>query len=363
MEIVRIENLTKSFKNQDVLKGINLNIDKGEVVSIIGPSGTGKSTLLRCINRLEEADSGIIYFEGNDIHDKNTDINELRTKIGMVFQSFNLFNNKNVLQNCTLALRHIKKIKKEEAEKIAIEELTEVGMQDFINAKVSTLSGGQKQRVAIARSLCMKPDILLFDEPTSALDPTMVDEVEAVIKDLVDDGMTCVIVTHEMRFAKNIADKVVFMAQKGIYEQGSTSEIFDNPKKPLTQKFLYRSRMFETTINKDELDLLSLSSSLKQFLDKYDTNKNQAKLVSYVCDELLYPVFNNDETTVQSCNLKLICSEYSDHHIIRISFPNLENDPLKQPYIDELNLKLLEHYSSLIISKKNENSYEVTIQM
>ena len=230
MEIVRIENLTKSFKNQDVLKGINLNIDKGEVVSIIGPSGTGKSTLLRCINRLEEADSGIIYFEGNDIHDKNTDINELRTKIGMVFQSFNLFNNKNVLQNCTLALRHIKKIKKEEAEKIAIEELTEVGMQDFINAKVSTLSGGQKQRVAIARSLCMKPDILLFDEPTSALDPKMVHEVLDVILKLAKDGLTMVIVTHEMNFAKNVSNKVVFMDNGYIIESGTTDEIFNHPK-------------------------------------------------------------------------------------------------------------------------------------
>ena len=361
--MISIRNVTKGFENGPIIENINLDIEDGECVVIIGGSGCGKSTLLRCINRLFVPEQGEIYIDGENILDPKADVDLIRRKMGMVYQQFNLFSHLNVLENIILAPTKINNVSKKEAIAEAKQLLKRVGLEGRENTMPSALSGGQKQRVAIARTLAMHPEVILFDEPTSALDPTMVDEVEAVIKDLVDDGMTCVIVTHEMRFAKNIADKVVFMAQKGIYEQGSTSEIFDNPKKPLTQKFLYRSRMFETTINKDELDLLSLSSSLKQFLDKYDTNKNQAKLVSYVCDELLYPVFNNDETTVQSCNLKLICSEYSDHHIIRISFPNLENDPLKQPYIDELNLKLLEHYSSLIISKKNENSYEVTIQM
>ena len=216
--ILKIEKLEKSFGELQVLKGIDLEIQKGEVICIIGASGSGKSTLLRCINLLEEADSGNIWFDGQNLMDLSVNLNALRQKIGMVFQSFNLFNNKNVLDNCTLAPMTVKKITREEAEKTAIRHLKQVGLEDFIYADSTRLSGGQKQRVAIARALCMEPEIMLFDEPTSALDPEIVGEVLDVMKSLASDGMTMVVVTHEMTFAREVSDRVVFMDQGVILE-------------------------------------------------------------------------------------------------------------------------------------------------
>ena len=237
--IISIIHLAKSFGEKEVLKDINLDIYPGEVVSIIGSSGSGKSTLLRCINRLEEANAGQIIFEDVDILDKKTDINKLRENIGMVFQSFNLFNNKNVIDNCTLALRKIKKMSKAEAEAIAIAELNKVGItSEYYGKKVTTLSGGQKQRVAIARALCMKPDIMLFDEPTSALDPEMVGEVLQVMKNLANEGMTMVVVTHEMKFAKDVSNKIVFMDEGVLAECGTPVEIFDNPQNEHLKRFI-----------------------------------------------------------------------------------------------------------------------------
>ena len=237
--IISIIHLAKSFGDKEVLKDINLDIYPGEVVSIIGSSGSGKSTLLRCINKLEDANSGQIIFEDIDILDKKTDINKLRENIGMVFQSFNLFNNKNVLDNCTLALRKIKKMSRAEAEEIAITELNKVGItSEYYGKKVTTLSGGQKQRVAIARALCMKPDIMLFDEPTSALDPEMVGEVLQVMKNLASEGMTMVVVTHEMKFARDVSNKIVFMDEGVLAECGTPKEIFDNPQNEHLKRFI-----------------------------------------------------------------------------------------------------------------------------
>ena len=237
--IISIVHLAKSFGDKEVLKDINIEIYPGEVVSIIGSSGSGKSTLLSCINKLEEASSGKILFEGIDILDEKTDINKLRENIGMVFQSFNLFNNKNVLDNCTLALRKIKKMSKEEAENIAKEELSKVGItSEYYGKKVTTLSGGQKQRVAIARALCMNPDIMLFDEPTSALDPEMVGEVLQVMKNLAKEGMTMVVVTHEMKFAKEVSNRVVFMHEGVIAVDGTPKEIFEESTNERLKKFI-----------------------------------------------------------------------------------------------------------------------------
>ena len=241
MAIIEVKNVYKSFDELQVLNGISLDINEGEVISIIGSSGSGKSTLLRCLNLLEEPTSGEILFKGIPLLNKDTDINEVRTHIGMVFQSFNLFNNKNVLQNCILAPTKIKKVNKEEAIKQAKVEVLKVGItEEYLNKKVSTLSGGQKQRVAIARALCMKPEIMLFDEPTSALDPEMVGEVLQVMKDLASQGMTMVVVTHEMAFARDVSTKVVFMDNGVIEEQGSPSDIFNNPQKERTKEFLSR---------------------------------------------------------------------------------------------------------------------------
>ncbi|WP_035369752.1 amino acid ABC transporter ATP-binding protein [Acholeplasma hippikon] len=240
-EILKIENLKKSFGENTILKDINLTIHSGEVVTIIGSSGSGKTTLLRCLNLLNEPDSGKIVFHGNDLMNPKTDLDALRMKIGMVFQSFNLFNNKNVLENCTIAPISLLKMNKEQAEEVATKYLRKVGMADFIHAKPQTLSGGQKQRVAIARALCMNPDIMLFDEPTSALDPEMVGEVLAVMKDLAKEGMTMVIVTHEMQFAKEVSNRVIFMDQGVILEDNHPDIIFNQPKEERTKEFLKRS--------------------------------------------------------------------------------------------------------------------------
>ncbi len=238
--VIRIEGLRKSFGDHVVLKNIDFDVMPGEVVTIIGASGSGKSTLLRCINLLETPDSGHVWFHGQDLAAEHVDVNRLREKIGMVFQGFNLFNNLNVLQNCTLAPVTLKKMSKAEAEAEAMHHLAEVGLADFAKSPVTSLSGGQKQRVAIARALCMRPDLMLFDEPTSALDPEIVGEVLSVMRDLAKDGMTMVVVTHEMEFAKNVSDKVVFMDQGVIAEQGDPQQIFTNPRMPRTREFLSR---------------------------------------------------------------------------------------------------------------------------
>lgn len=238
--IIEVKNLHKNFGKLEVLKGVNLDIYKGEVISIIGSSGSGKSTLLRCINLLEYPTSGNIYFNNLDIVDRKTNIDQIREKIGMVFQSFNLFENMNVLDNCTIAQIKVLKRNKVEAESVAKNYLEQVGLNNFILADTRQLSGGQKQRVAIARALCMNPDVLLFDEPTSALDPEMVGEVLDVIKNLKSLGMTLIIVTHEMAFAKEISDRVVFMDQGVVAEMGTPTEIFDNPKVQRTKEFLKR---------------------------------------------------------------------------------------------------------------------------
>ena len=238
--VIRIEQLEKSFGDLHVLKGINLEVHKGEVVCIIGASGSGKSTLLRCLNLLEQADSGHIWFEDQDLMDLKVNLNALRQKIGMVFQGFNLFNNKSVLDNCTLAPMTVKKIPRAQAEATAIRHLKTVGLENFIHADSRRLSGGQKQRVAIARALCMEPEIMLFDEPTSALDPEIVGEVLDVMKNLAKEGMPMVVVTHEMAFAKEVSDRVVFMDQGVILEQGTPQEVFGNPKETRTREFLSR---------------------------------------------------------------------------------------------------------------------------
>ena len=238
-QLIKINNVHKNFGHLQVLKGVSFNVDKNDVVCLIGASGSGKSTMLRCINLLEVADSGEIIVDNEDIL-KIKDINHYRQKVGMVFQQFNLFNNMTVLKNCMIAQEKVLKISKEKAKEKALYLLNKVGMLDFAYANASTLSGGQKQRVAIARALCMDPEILLFDEPTSALDPEMVGEVLDVMKNLAKEGLTMVIVTHEMSFAKEVSNKVVFMADGIIEEQGTPDQIFNHPQKEKTKAFLAR---------------------------------------------------------------------------------------------------------------------------
>ena len=235
---VSVKNLKKNFGSLEVLKDISTDVYKGEVLCIIGPSGSGKSTFLRCLNRLEEASGGTIIVNGQNIVDKGTNINKVRENIGMVFQHFNLFNNLNIIDNLTLAPNMLKKCSKEEASERAKKMLQKVGLEDKALSYPGQLSGGQKQRVAIARALCMEPDIMLFDEPTSALDPEMVGEVLQVMKELAADGMTMVIVTHEMGFAREVADRIIFMDGGYIIEEGAPGELLANPKEARTIDFL-----------------------------------------------------------------------------------------------------------------------------
>lgn len=236
--LIKTEGLEKAFGKVQVLKGITTEIHKGEVVVIIGPSGSGKSTFLRTLNLLEEPTGGKIYFEGVDITDPKININKHRQKMGMVFQQFNLFPHMTVLKNMTLAPMKLLKLSKADAEKRATELLDRVGLADRANAYPNQLSGGQKQRVAIVRALCMQPDVMLFDEPTSALDPEMVGEVLGVMKKLADDGMTMAVVTHEMGFAREVADRVLFIDEGIIMEEGTPEEVFGNPKSPRLKDFL-----------------------------------------------------------------------------------------------------------------------------
>lgn len=239
-EIIKIENLEKKFGDNLVLKDINMSVDEGEVVTIIGSSGSGKSTLLRCINLLEEPSGGKILYRGANILEAKYDRRHFRSRVGMVFQNFNLFANKTVLENCILGQIKVLGKSKKEAEERSRRHLESVNMQNYVNAKPSQISGGQKQRVAIARALCMDPDVLLFDEPTSALDPETVGEVLDVMRKLAKSGMTMIVVTHEMDFARDVSTRVLFMNQGIILEDGSPEEIFTNPKHDRTREFLSR---------------------------------------------------------------------------------------------------------------------------
>ncbi len=235
---IEVRALHKSFGDLEVLKGIDFHVDRGEVVCVIGPSGSGKSTLLRCVNRLEEPTAGRIYIEGEDITDIDADVDQLRSRIGMVFQSFNLFPHLSVLRNLTIAQRRVRGRSKSEARRIARDNLERVGLSDKVDAYPSHLSGGQQQRVAIARALSMEPDMMLFDEPTSALDPELVGEVLSVMRDLAEEGMTMMVVTHEMGFAQEVGDRVVFMDAGVVVEEGEPVQVLTDPQHERTQRFL-----------------------------------------------------------------------------------------------------------------------------
>lgn len=342
--MISVKNLCKSYDGLQILKDVNIDFPDGSTTVIIGGSGCGKSTLLRCLNLLEKPDCGTIEIDEEDIVTaKNVD--KLRQKLGMVYQSFNLFSHLSVLENIILAPMKVKKISKEEAISKAYELLKMVGMENRATHMPDQLSGGQKQRVAIARALAMEPEVMLFDEPTSALDPTMVDEVETVIKRLVDSGMTSIIVTHEMRFARNIASNILFLAEGGVYEEGSPDQIFDNPQKDLTRRFIYRSRMYEEALNKTDIDIYELCSRIRQYAIAYGLTRKQSKGIEYFCEELIYPLimFNN-------AVLRIIADENRNEYSITAEFKGLNKDPLSLECIDELGLSIVKAYSSSLNS-------------
>ncbi|MDY5489332.1 MAG: amino acid ABC transporter ATP-binding protein [Butyricimonas virosa] len=292
--MIKIEHLSKTYGNFAVLKDVNAEIKKGEVISIIGPSGTGKSTFLRCLNLLETPSSGDIYIDGENIFPKKVKTSRIRLKMGMVFQSFNLFEHLSVLDNITLGPVKLLKKTKTDAEKKAIELLQVVGLAEKMNAYPNELSGGQKQRVAIARCLAMEPEIILFDEPTSALDPTMVSEVLGVIRRLAKEGMTMVIVTHEMRFARDISTRVFYMDEGIVYEEGTPEQIFNHPEKEKTKAFINRIRSFNYHIGNARFDLYQMNAEIESFCEKHFLGYQQRHDILLILEETLMRCFNGD---------------------------------------------------------------------
>ena len=285
--MIRVEGLSKHYGELIVLKDINTVISKGEIISIIGPSGTGKSTFLRCLNLLETATGGEIFIDDIPLFDKHTNVPKVRQKMGMVFQSFNLYAHLSVLDNLTIGPIKLLGKKKEEANSRAIELLKLVGLAEKVNSFPDELSGGQKQRVAIARCMAMEPEILLFDEPTSALDPTMVSEVLAVIRRLAREGITMVIVTHEMEFAFNISSRVFYMDEGIIYEEGTPQQIFENPLREKTKAFIHRIRSARHHISSKEYDLYAIQGEMEIFCEKHMLSKKVNEDIGLIVEEIL----------------------------------------------------------------------------
>ena len=292
MSLIEVKNLCKSFGNLEVLNGVNLSVEEGERIAIIGGSGCGKSVFLRSLELLETPDKGQIFIDGEEITAKNADINNIRRKMGMVYQKFYLFSHLNVLENLCLAPVKLLKMSRDEAETHAKEWLSKVGLSSKIHAMPGKLSGGQQQRIAICRSLMMKPKVLLFDEPTSALDPTMVGEVLAMIRMLAKQDMTMLIVTHEMNFAREVASRVLFFADKGIYEQGTPTEIFDAPQKEKTVAFIRKLKYFSYDITSKNFDLLEMQGGIHLFAEKYGISSTLGYRLELCSEELIYEILS-----------------------------------------------------------------------
>lgn len=298
MSLIEIKGLCKSFGSLQVLKDVDLTVEEGEVIAIIGGSGCGKSVTLRCMELLERPDAGRIYIDGQEITAPNADIDTIRRSMGMVYQSFNLFTHMNVMDNLCLAPVRLLGMKREDAEKKARGLLSQVGLLEKATAMPSNLSGGQKQRIAIARCLMMEPKIMLFDEPTSALDPTMVGEVLATMRGLAKRKMTMLIVTHEMNFAKDIADRVLFFADKGIYEQGTPRQIFENPQGEKTISFIKKLKYFTYQVTEREFDLMALHGGIYNFANRYGLGNKIANRLQLCTEEIIFQILGKIDDTI-----------------------------------------------------------------
>lgn len=362
--MIKVEKLSKIYGSLTVLKEINADIKQGEVISIIGPSGTGKSTFLRCINLLEQPSGGSIYIDGINLLDKNTNVPKMRQKMGMVFQSFNIFAHLTVLENLTIGPIKLLNMPREEAEEQARELLKMVGLAEKENYFADELSGGQKQRIAIARCLSMKPEIILFDEPTSALDPTMVSEVLAVIRRLAKNGMTMLIVTHEMDFARDVSTRIFYMDEGIIYEEGSPQTIFSNPQKEKTKAFINRVRSLNYSINTPNYDLYEMNAEIEMFCEKHILSKKMTNNTILIIEELL-SIFTRSEINF---NIQIALAYSEKVHSLDIYFSyhgkslNLlesthEDDELSINIINNLSEKIDYHFDQEInhikISLKN----------
>jgi len=354
--MIKISHLKKVYPNITPLKDVNVEIHKGDIISIIGPSGTGKSTLIRCINMLETPTSGEIWVDGECITDKKCNINKIRQKMGMVFQSFNLFNHMNIIENIMAAPMDLLKKSKQEAYDNGMALLRTVGLADKAFNYPDELSGGQKQRVAIARALAMEPEIILLDEPTSALDPTMVGEVQTVIKDLAKKGLTLMIVTHEMRFAREIANRVFYMDEGGVYEDGTPEQIFDNPKREKTIRFIKHLKVFENLITSKDFDFIGLNTSIEEFGRKNQVAQRAILRSQVVFEELgvqtLLPEFENDF----KLNIVLEYSQEEETLTMQLKYDGKHFDVRESDNI--ISLRLAENASqSIEYSKIDENGF------
>ena len=330
--MLEFKNLGKKFDNFEPLIDINGVVYDGDCISIIGPSGTGKTTLLRCINRLDDATSGDILLNGKSIYSADYNIIDVRQKIGMVFQSFNLFNNLNVIDNITVAPVSLYGKDRKDAHREAIELLERFSLRDKMNSYPHELSGGQKQRVAIMRALAVEPEILLFDEPTSALDPMMVNEVAKIIKDLSSRKLTMLIVTHEMKFVRDVSSRIFYLDEGRVYEEGSPEEIFDNPQKEKTKEFVRRINSFEVSINRNTFDLYLLISDFMKHLSSKNTPIEKVNAANLLLEEItLNEIFANEK---DDSNIDIQISSSKDE--IRLAYSNLNNFDFELKKTDEL---------------------------
>ncbi|MBI4857923.1 MAG: amino acid ABC transporter ATP-binding protein [Acetobacterium woodii] len=341
--MITINGLSKSFGALSVLENISTEIKEGEVISIIGPSGCGKSTFLRCINLLETPTNGEIVIDGQNILAKNADVSGLRQKMGMVFQSFNLFSHLMIIENLMLGPVNLLKVPRQQAYDEGLQYLEMVGLRSKALAFPDELSGGQKQRAAIARTLAMKPEIVLFDEPTSALDPTMVSEVLGVIRKLASTGMTMMIVTHEMKFARDVSSRVFYMDEKGIYEDGTPAEIFDHPKKAKTRAFIRKISSFEYTAAGSGFDLYELNAKIETFLKKQMFTDRQIMNVQLVCEELVLAILLRAFPKA-SISLLVEYSDLSGEVTIQVSFAGVAYE-LEKAAENEISLAIINTYA------------------
>lgn len=348
--MISIKHLRKEYPNATPLIDVNAEIKNGEIISVIGPSGTGKSTLLRCINRLETPTSGEIWIDGINMNDPKTDLAKMRRKMGMVFQSFNLFSHKMIIENVMMAPMDLLGMSKQEAYTEGLRLLNLVGMKEKALNYPDELSGGQKQRVAIARAMAMKPEIMLFDEPTSALDPTMVSEVLSVIRALAEGGMTMMIVTHEMRFAREISSRIFYMDQGEIYEDGTPSQIFDAPQRERTRAFILRILNWEYEIHSRDFDFYEMNTEIGMFCIRQLLSPQQVFMIQLVIEELvmnvLLPSYESSEKP--DIKLTLACTESGTEIILIVKANGTDKSPLSvlKTESSDLSIKLLTKYIS-----------------
>ena len=361
--MITVNHLSKSFRNPDgsviqVLKDVNCHIGPGEVISIIGPSGTGKSTFLRALNMLEPPTGGEILFDGENILAKGYPLHMMRRRMGMVFQSFNLFDNMTVLENVTYAPRKLLKKTQAEAREEGMELLRKVGMAEKANVYPSQLSGGQKQRVAIARALAMNPEVILFDEPTSALDPTMVGEVLSVMRQLARQKMTMIIVTHEMKFARDVSTRIFFMNQGIIYEDGTPDQIFNHPVHSATRAFVMQINKLPFDIDGDDFDFQGMITQMNQFCIKYSIPE-KIKAVNYIVDEMAQVLLKN----FRPLRVVLSHSDRTDETFLAFMVKGLDKSPFEVETPDELSLSLIQGMSQEIIQEPTTLGYRIKVKI